>query len=197
MELMKLNSLKVFLIFVTLAINLCLAPTTWAQNQPQLADRVLFAINNIPYTQLQLESYLNVKESLRDNAESSQVVNETNWTVALDAFVKDMMIHQEATKSSGFRPTKEAIQKLRARAEKTSANVPQFKAALTRLALTKTELETEILRIATVENYRRGKASITSPSKDGQSNWETDLQTRSIVRFFDGAKVWKNVNPGL
>ncbi len=194
---MKLNSLKVFLIFVTLAINLCLAPTIWAQNQPQLADRVLFAINNIPYTQLQLESYLNVKESLRDNAESSQVVNETNWTVALDAFVKDMMIHQEATKSSGFRPTKEAIQKLRARSEKTSASVPQFKAALMRLALTKTELETEILRVATVENYRRGKASLTSPNKDGQGNWETDLQARSIVRFFDGAKVWKNVNPGL
>ncbi len=194
---MKHNSLKVFLIFAIIKINLFIALAAFAQTPPQLADRVLVAINNIPYTQLQLESYLNVKESLRDNPESSQVVNESNWATALDAFVKEMMIHQEATKSSGFRPTKEAIQKLRARSEKTSANVPQFKTALTRLALTKAELETEILRIATVENYRRGKASITSPNKDGQSNWENDLQTRSIVRFFDGAKAWKSVNPGI
>jgi hypothetical protein len=63
--------------------------------EPAVADRVVVAINNIPYTQLQIESYLNVKESLRDNADSSQVVNGTNWSMAIDAFTNDMMIHQD------------------------------------------------------------------------------------------------------
>lgn len=160
-----------------------------------MADRVVVAINNIPYTQLQLESYLNVKESLRDDAAASQVVKESNWAQALDAFISDMMIHQEATKSSGFRPTKETIQKLRARVEKTSASVPQFKTAFDRLRLTRPELENEILRISTVENYRKGKASLSTNGKNAQDTWQNELKSRSIVRLFNDAKTWKNIQP--
>ena len=166
-----------------------------SEQMPVIADRVLVAINNIPYTQLQLESYLNVKESLRDEASSSQVVKESNWLQAIDAFINDMMIHQEATKSSGFRPTKETIQKLRARVEKTAAAAPQFKAVFDRLRLTRTELENEILRIATVENYRKGKASLSSNRKNIQDSWENELKSRSIVRLFDDAKTWKTIQP--
>jgi len=166
-------------------------------SEPALADRVVVAINNIPYTQLQIESYLNVKESLRDNADSSQVVNETNWPIALDAFTNDMMIHQEATKSSGFRPTKESIQKLRARSEKITGTVPQFKSAFERLMLNSNEVESEILKIATVENYRKGKASLSTNGKNTQVGWEQELKTRSIVRLFDGAKTWKLIQPRL
>jgi hypothetical protein len=165
--------------------------------EPAVADRVVVAINNIPYTQLQIESYLNVKESLRDNADSSQVVNGTNWSMAIDAFTNDMMIHQEATKSSGFRPTKESIQKLRARSEKITSSVPQFKAAFERLMLSSNEIESEILRIATVENYRKGKASLSTNGKNAQAGWEKELQSRSIVRLFDGAKTWKVIQPRL
>jgi hypothetical protein len=166
-------------------------------SEPAVADRVVVAINNIPYTQLQIESYLNVKESLRDNADSSQVVNETNWSIALDAFTNDMMIHQEATKSSGFRPTKESIQKLRARSEKITGTVPQFKSAFERLMLNSNEVESEILKIATVENYRKGKASLSTTSKNAQVGWEQELKTRSIIRLFDGAKTWKLIQPRL
>lgn len=165
--------------------------------EPAVADRVVVAINNIPYTQVQIEIYLNVKESLRDNADSSQVVNGTNWPLAIDAFTNDMMIHQEATKSSGFRPTRESIQKLRARSEKITGAVPQFKAAFERLMLSSKEIESEILRIATVENYRKGKASLSANGKNTQTGWEKELQSRSIVRLFDGAKTWKVIQPRL
>jgi len=166
-------------------------------NGNRVADRVVVAINNIPYTQLQIERYLDVKESLRDNAESSQAVNESNWTIALDAFIKDMMIHQEATKSSGFRPTKESIQKLRARSEKTASAAPQFNAAFVKLMLANTEIEAEILKIATVENYRRGKDSLNLNGKNQSSSWESELESRTIVRLFDGAKSWINISPRL
>lgn len=171
--------------------------TTAPVEATSMVDRVVVAINNIPYTQLEIESYLNVKESLRDNADSSQVVNQANWSVALDAFLKDMMIHQEATKSSGFRPTKETIQKLRVRSEKITTTFPQFIEAFNRLKLTRDEVEREILRIATVENYRRGKASLLINAKNSHKGWEEELQSRSIIRLFDEAKTWKTLQQRL
>jgi hypothetical protein len=171
--------------------------TTAPVEATSMVDRVVVAINNIPYTQLEIESYLNVKESLRDNADSSQVVNQANWSVALDAFLKDMMIHQEATKSSGFRPTKETIQKLRVRSENITTTSPQFIEAFNRLKLTRDEVEREILRIATVENYRRGKASLLINAKNSHKGWEEELQSRSIIRLFDEAKTWKTLQQRL
>ena len=198
---LKANYCAIFLLFSFIVQNAPLVAqatmTKPTQPEPTIADRVVVAINNIPYTQLQIESYLNVKESLRDNADSSQVVNEANWLLALDAFTKDMMIHLEATKSSGFRPTKESIQKLRARSERVVGTVPQFKAAFERLMLNSVEIESEILKIATVENYRKGKASLSSNGKTTQMGWEQELQSRYIVRLFDGARTWKVIQPRL
>jgi hypothetical protein len=199
----KINKTSVVLFVLFGFLNHC--ESLFAQNEDKraeapesaVADRVVVAINNIPYTQVQIESYLNVKESLRDNADSSQVVNGTNWSIAVDAFTNDMMIHQEATKSSGFRPTRESIQKLRARSEKITGSAPQFKLAFERLMLSSNEIESEILRIATVENYRKGKASLSVNGKNAQAGWEKELQSRSIVRLFDGAKTWKVIQPRL
>lgn len=158
-----------------------------------IADRVLVTINNIPYSQNQVESYIDVKESLRDDAMKSQTVDGSNWTQALEVFVGDTAIHQEASKSSGFRPTKEAVQKLRLRSEKTAASVAQFKTSFDRLGLAGQRIEIEILKIATVESFRRGKQSLNS--KDKAINWETELTDRTTVRYFDDAKTWKQTNP--
>ncbi len=158
-----------------------------------IADRVLVTINNIPYSQNQVESYIDVKESLRDDAMKSQTVDGSNWTQALEVFVRDTAIHQEASKSSGFRPTKEAVQKLRLRSEKTAASVAQFKTSFDRLDLAGQRIEIEILKIATVESFRRGKQSLNS--KDKAINWETELTDRTTVRYFDDAKTWKQTNP--
>ena len=158
-----------------------------------IADRVLVTINNIPYSQNQVESYIDVKESLRDDAMKSQTVDGSNWTQALEVFVRDTAIHQEASKSSGFRPTKEAVQNLRLRSEKTAASVAQFKTSFDRLGLAGQRIEIEILKIATVESFRRGKQSLNS--KDKAINWETELTDRTTVRYFDDAKTWKQTNP--
>ena len=56
-----------------------------------VADRIVVAVNSIPYSQLQIERYIDVKESLRDNIASSQTVQQSNWALALDAFIRDMM----------------------------------------------------------------------------------------------------------
>ncbi len=160
-----------------------------------IADRIILAINSIPYSQTQIERYINVKETLRDGIEKSQTVQQSNWNLAITAFVKDMMIHQDATKSSGFRPTKEAIQRLRFKTEKNISMSPEFKAAFDRLGLTRTDIETEILKITTVENYRRGKKSLDDEETSSGSSWEDDLAKRSIVRYFDDAKTWITLEP--
>lgn len=161
----------------------------------RIADRVVVAINNIPYSQLQIERYVDVKESLRDNPSSSEIVKESNWPLAIEAFVKDMTIHQEASKSSGFRPSREAILKLRMRSEKALEAAPHFKTAFEYLALDRSEIENEVLKVATVENYRRGKASLNSNGKSSGTNWESDLVGRTTVRLFDEAKTWKTIQP--
>jgi hypothetical protein len=160
-----------------------------------IADRIILAINSIPYSQTQIERYINVKETLRDGIEKSQTVQQSNWNLAINAFVKDMMIHQDATKSSGFRPTKEAIQRLRFKTEKNISMSPEFKTAFDRLGLARTEIETEILKITTVENYRRGKKSLDEEETSSGSSWEDDLAKRSIVRYFDDAKTWITLEP--
>jgi hypothetical protein len=157
-----------------------------------IADRVVVAINNIPYSQNQVEAYIDVKESLRDDAARSQTVDGSNWTQALEAFVRDTAIHQEASKSSGFRPSRDAVQKLRLRSEKSAASVSQFKTSFDRLGLTGQRIEIEILKIATVENFRRGKQSLNA--KDKANHWETELKDRTTVRFFDDAKTWIPTN---
>jgi hypothetical protein len=120
-------------------------------------DRIIVSINNIPYSQLQIERYINVKESLRDDPIKSQTVQESNWSIVLSAFIADMTVHQDASKSSGFRPTVESIQKLRVRSEKAAQTAPQFKTAFDRLGISRNEIESEALKIATIENFRRGK----------------------------------------
>lgn len=183
-------------------------------SSPQiLGNRVVVAVNSIPYTQLQIERYINTKETLRDAPQNSQTVNGSNWQQAVDAFVNDMAIHQEASKSSGFRPSKEAIQKLRFKIENALEQAPQFKQAFTRLGLSKIEIETEALRIATVENFRRGKSTLSSApqtqssqksdappasqtnNKETRGSWEKDLKDRTIVRYFDDGLTWKEIQP--
>lgn len=160
-----------------------------------IADRIVVAINSIPYSQIQIERYINVKESLRDNIEKSQPVQQSNWELALAAFTTDMMIHQDATKSSGFRPTKEAIQKLRFKCEKNLSQSQVFKASFDRLGLEREEIETELLKIATVENYKRGKKSLDSDEKSNLGSWEDELLKRSIIRYLENAKTWTNIEP--
>lgn len=182
------------LIFVVFA-SFLMTIFTHDRASAQTADRVVVAVNSIPYTQLQVERYISVKESLRDDAKTSQTVQESNWPMALEAFIRDMMIHQDATKSSGFRPTKEAIYKLRALSDKNIGTAPQFKADFVRLGLDRAQIETEVLKIATVENYRRGKKSLDINGTQTAANWEEELVKRSIVRYFDDAKTWKQINP--
>jgi hypothetical protein len=181
-----------FVRFPALLLSLIVYPPALAR---EIGDRIVVAINSIPYSQLQVERYINVKESLRDNIQSSQAVQESNWTMALDVFIEDMKIHQDATKTSGFRPTKEAIQRLRLRSDKNISQSPSFKSSFERLGLDRAEVETELLKIATVENYRRGKKSLDSDEKSSSIKWEDELSKRSIVRYLKDAKTWINIDP--
>jgi hypothetical protein len=160
-------------------------------------DRVVVMINSIPYTQTQIERYMAVKESLRGSPESAQIVQESNWGLALTAFIDDMMIHQEASKSSGFRPSRETIDKLRVRSERSLLDASALRSAFERLSLSRISIESEILRIATVENYRRSRTSMNGRGKENAVSWDSELKDRTIIRLFDDAQVWKSLDTKL
>lgn len=199
------NKIKIWFhganLFVVATITSAITPffvagsATSVNAQPsEITDRIVVVVNSLPYSQLQVERYINIKESLRSDAIRSQLVQSSNWDMALSEFIKEMAIHQEAAKSSGFRPTKDAVEKLRLRSDAAAKTAPQFKPAFDRLGLTKEELEIQILKILTVENYRRGKSSLNKTdakkSTTEQPAWETELNAHAIVRYFDEARVY-------
>jgi hypothetical protein len=187
-------SVQTSIAFAITPIFVASIATTVNAQASEITDRIVVMVNSLPYSQLQVERYINVKEALRDDAIRSQIVQSSNWEMALTEFIKEMAIHQEAAKSSGFRPTKDAVEKLRLRVDATAKTAPQFKPAFDRLGLAKEELEIQILKILTVENYRRGKSSLTKTeakqSTAGQPAWETELKAHAIVRYFDDARTY-------
>ncbi|MCX6119879.1 MAG: hypothetical protein NT027_20280, partial [Proteobacteria bacterium] len=80
---------------------ICLPPVAASA---QIGDRLVIAINGIPYSQIQIESHLNTKEALRADPSNSELVSATNWPLAVKAFIDDTVIYQEAIKGSGNRP---------------------------------------------------------------------------------------------
>jgi len=149
------------------------------------------AINNVPYSQLQIESYMDIKEALREDPAKSQLVSAQNWKIALAAFMKDMTLYQEAAKSSGFRPQRQGVEKTLDRVKNTLASHDNFKNKFGSLGLDDSTLREHISRLLTIDNFRRSRRGLSPVS----SQWEDDLQNTSIVRWFDGGKDYEEIQP--
>jgi hypothetical protein len=167
-------------------------PLVFAQAEAVLGDRVVVSINNIPYTQLQVEGYVNVKETLRKDIENSLPVSQDNWQIALAAFILDMVVYQEANKSSGFRPQSEGVQKSLEIVKSSLAKSPTFSNRFQKLGIDDQLIKEHLSRILTLENLRRSRKSF-SREKDSNNNWEEDLQKNSLVRWYDNGKIYKNL----
>jgi hypothetical protein len=161
----------------------------------EIADRVVVSVNNIPYTQSQIERYLNVKECLRDDPGSAQTVGAANWKEAVASFVRDFSIHQEASKSSGFRPSRESVDRLGQRCGKNLEKSQTLQNTFARLKLAKSSLESELLRVATIENFRRSRATLSQSKQGNGTTWEKEIDDRTVVRYFERALEWVPLEP--
>lgn len=167
-----------------------------------LGDRLVLTINGIPYSQLQIEGYLDVKESLRDDPGKSQLVDKDNWNVALASFMKDMTLYQEANRTSGFRPTRDVVTKATERVQKVSDANPRFKNRFNELGFDTPTIREYISRILSIENLRRSRNALRSnkekdrdkPKNVAIPDWEDELMKRALIRWFEHGKTYENLN---
>jgi hypothetical protein len=159
-----------------------------------LGDRLVLAINNVPYTQLQIETYLNVKEALRGDLDKALPVVKSNWQEALAAFMLDLTLYQEGTKSSGFRPQREGVQKGYQKVLEALEKSEGYKLRFIQLGLTQSDIKEQLSRILTVENLKRSRAG-TDKSKAAVSDWAHELQKNAIIRWFDKGKEYEEIQP--
>lgn len=164
-----------------------------------LGDRLILTINGIPYSQLQIESYLDVKESLRDNPGKSQLVDADNWNVALASFIRDMTLYQEANRTSGFRANRELVAKASEKVQKVRDNNERFQKRFAELGFEPLTIRECVAHILAIENLRRSRASMQS-AKSGTKNaspsseWEDELMKRALIRWFEHGKTYENLS---
>ncbi len=163
-----------------------------------LGDRLIMSVNGIPYSQLQVEGYLNIKESLRDDPAKSQLVAADNWSIALSSFIKDMALYQEANRTSGFRASRDLVTKASERVQQTLQSNPRFKTRFVELGIDAPLIREYIARILAIENLRRSRngllTSKTNQKNQNQSDWENDLIKRVVIRWFEHGKTYETIS---
>jgi hypothetical protein len=175
-----------------------------AGSKKSIGDRVVVEINNIVYTQRQLEVYITVKESLK-SAQSSEIrfVNASSWPVFLEEFKQDMIIEQEAQRLASFNPTERMILKAEEIYRNKIENNIELREAMLKLDIDKNTLIRTIPSALRIEAFRRSKEKRTDELKEKEvasglvsgpkQQWLIELEQRAVVRFFDGATSYEPV----
>lgn len=189
---------KIALIMMASYLLACYSKATFAA---PLGDRLILTINGIPYSQLQIEGYLDVKESLRDDPTKSQLVASDNWNVALSSFIKDMTLYQEANRTSGFRPNLEVVSKATERSLQAVQSTERFKARFQELGIDSSLIREYVGRILAIENLRRSRNGLLkskTKAADRNSNsaidWEDELLKRTLIRWFEHGKTYESIS---
>lgn len=178
------------------------------------SDRLVVSVNNIPYSQLQIEGFLNTKEALRADAHNSQLVDATNWTVAVQAFIADMVVYQEANRSSATRPQKELVRKALDRVKNTLTLSERFQRRFLALGIHDDVIREHLSHLLAIENLKKsrqtvetktarastnnsGTAASSNPNATPSSNvsFENELLSRAIIRWFDNGKTYIDIHP--
>ena len=170
-----------------------------------LGDRLVLSINNVPYTQRQVETYINVKESLRKTNDGNvRVIDATNWGDALAVYSEDMIILHEAQRLGSFSTQDQLIDKYHAVVRDKIAHGGELKKSLTRLGIDEVTLAKALDDVLRVAAFRRskdrqesqgGKGVRKRDADTGKVQWLADLSNRAIVRPYDDAKTYQAIEP--
>lgn len=170
-----------------------------------LGDRLVVSINNIPYSQRQVESYINVKESLRKTNDGNvRVIDATNWSDALTVFSEDMIILQEAQRLGSFSTQDQLVDKYHAIVRDKVAQEGELKKSLVRLGVDEATMAKALDDVLRVAAFRRSKDRQESQgtkgvkkaaTETGKVQWLDELTLRAIVRPFEGARTYHAIGP--
>jgi hypothetical protein len=162
-------------------------------------DRLVVAINNVPYSQRHVETYVAVKESLRKNGDGAvRLVDASNWSDAVAVFTEDMIILQEAHRLGSFATLDQTVEKFQGAVREKAAKAGAFRAALTRLGVSDQTLVRTLEDVLRVAAFRRGREKphdAASPDVKGAPAWLVELTDRAVVRLFSGAETFVAIAP--
>ena len=181
--------------------------TPEARADAPLGDRLVVAVNGVPYTQRQVESYVLVKESLRKEA-MTRVLGARDWSEALAAFAEDMTVLQESERLGSFQTEGALLEKYRTQLDARIAAGASLKAAVRRLDMANTELSRTLEGVLRVAAFRHGKdhtpgSANATPARDGEGRsgsvprWLEDLTARTVIRYFEDASRFQAIAPEL
>lgn len=170
-----------------------------------LGDRAVLSINNVTYTQRQVELYIVIKESLRRNTaiESARVVTASNWREALTVFTEDMIVYQESLRLGGLQAADQLIDRFATLIKEKNEKSPLFRSTMSRLGADQIGITHVLDSVIRVAAFRRSKdrqattaAADVEELDDGvKPSWLSDLEARSIVRRYEGAEQFIAIAP--
>lgn len=190
----------------TLILCWTLAVPTSAPAQ-QLGDRLVVAINQVPYSQRQLELYFAVRAGIRNDADLTGLfVDRSNWSASLALFTEDMMILQEAQRLGSFGSVDAMLEKYSAQLRARRGAGGAFAATLKRLGADDQALAHSLENVLRVAAFRRSKnrqeaqalpnAAAAAQAQPGvQAKWLTDLNNRAATRIYAGANTFQMIAP--
>jgi hypothetical protein len=172
-----------------------------------VGDRAVLSINNVSYTQRQVEMYIVIKESLRKNAEieSTRIVNASNWSEALTVFSEDMIIYQESQRLGGLQAPDQLIDKFVNLIREKNNKSELFRNTMGRLGADQigiTRVLDMVIRIAAFRRSKDRQSTAGSSATDIEDQpgsrpvWLTEISERAIVRRYEGAMQFIEIAPG-
>jgi hypothetical protein len=193
---------------MTAGVFLCILLAFWDPKTlyAQVGDRAVLAINNVTYTQRQIEMYIVVKESLRKNnsVESARVVNAGNWNEAVTVFTEDMIIYQEAQRLGGLQAPDQLVEKFVNLIQEKSKKSDVFRSTMIRLGADQvgiTQVLDSVIRIASFRRSKDRQASTSDNSGEIEDQagaipeWLTEITDRAIVRRYEGTNQFLDIAP--
>jgi hypothetical protein len=186
----------------------CAATPESGGGRAVLADRLVAQINAVAYTQWQVESYLLVKECLRSAPTSTggpsaepTLPDAGRWKQAVESFLTDMLVYQEAERIGSFVPPARMVDQVRSMFVAVRDGHPAAKEVWSRLAMTDASLGRAIALVLRVDGFSQSQERVTreaanaktAPVPLGDRPWVRELRDRAVIRLFREALEWREI----
>lgn len=167
--------------------------------QGVLGDRLVVAVNNVPYTQRQAELYITIKECLRKTPDDSvTLIGAQNWDDALAAFTEDMAVLQEVQRLGSFSAQDQLLDKYSAQVRRKIDGSAPLREFLARLGADEAAVQRAMdmaLRIAAFRHSKdRQEGNANTAPQSGQK-WLNELLQRTMTRRFSRAREYETIRP--
>ena len=144
-----------------------------------------------------------MREALRaDQKGKVPKIDAQSWPMAIDTFIDDAVVQQDAQRLGSFQPSDAAMQRALDEVLTRRKADPEFAANLSRLGVDDASLERTLHNILRIEAFRRSKERQAAVSARGDdsgeentTNWAQTLRERAVARIFQGARDWIEIHP--